>query len=305
MIRQLCRIGLFLCFVSSLGAQSQMKVTTILDTSQMTIGDPNALEVRWAGPNKIERIRFSTEAWDSLPAWSWLDKAAVLHEEKKGEHRYSKRLSFTIFDTLTRSLPKISVRWEEEGEVQTSEIGPLKLEVMPPEMSEEDWAENIPIIKEPLRWEDYRLYLFGVVLLIALYYLYKYYRKTAAKEREQIEQVRVIDPHEEAYIALQRLENENWIEEEKYEPFQRELSRIIRQFLSRKYDIRGMESTTRELIQQLETTSFPQRRAKTVKELLNMADLVKFARAEPPGDYHRRMLLEARQLVEHTNDWRS
>jgi hypothetical protein len=281
-----------------------MEVTTHLDTSQMTIGDRNALEVQWVGPNEIERIRFSTDAWDSLPAWSWLNKAAVLHEEKKGEHHYSKRLSFTVFDTLKKSLPTLSVRWEEEGEMRSTKIGPLHLEVIPPELNEEDWAENMPIIKEPLRWEDYRLYLFGCILLIALYYLYRYYRKTTATE-SPIEKEQLIDPHEEAYIALQHLEDENWIEKEKYEPFQRELSRIIRHFLSRKYDLRGMESTTRELIQQLEGTSFPQRKAKTLKELLNMADLVKFARAEPPGDYHRRMLLEARQLVEQTNHWRS
>jgi hypothetical protein len=35
-----------------------------------------------------------------------------------------------------------------------------------------------------------------------------------------------------------------------------------------------------------------------------MADLVKFAKAEHPGDFHKRMLLEAREIVKMTNDIR-
>jgi hypothetical protein len=113
-----------------------------------------------------------------------------------------------------------------------------------------------------------------------------------------------VDPHERAFIKLQALENKELLEKEEYEEFQVELTHIVREFLSGKYRVPALESTSRELIDKLKGTKFPNKKLPVLRELLTMADLVKFAKAEHPGDFHKRMLLEAREIVKMTNDIR-
>jgi len=288
-----------------LNGQTQMEITARLDTNAMLIGSRNALHIEWSGPNTLERIRIQSSAWDSISGLSWLEEIPVVHEQKKELHRYSKRLPFTVFDTLSIDLPQLVLSWKEKKQNQQIRVGGFTLRVNPPEERAEDWSPNQPIIREPLRWEDYRLYLFGLALLIGLYLLYRYYKNTRVVRDEEQWGEPMLDPHEEAFRALRTLESKEHLREEQYEAFQLELSRIIRQFLSRKYEIAAMESTTREILDQLKKTPFPSDQLPLVKELLSMADLVKFARAEPPGDFHRRMLGSAYQMVEFTNTIRS
>jgi len=271
----------------------------------MLIGDHNALQIEWVGPRELDRIRIRADAWDSIPSLNWLEEAPVVHEIRKNTHRYVKRLRFTVFDTLNRVLPPLDLRWEEEGTTQTLAVQNLHLVVEPPTAQSKDWAPNEPIVREPLRWEDYRLYIFAVAFIVGLYMLYRYYKSTVlVKEAEQLGD-KPLDPHEEAFRALRALEDRGYLESEEYEAFQLELSRIVRQFLSRKFGITALESTTREIVTQLQYTAYPDKQLTLVKELLSMADLVKFAKAEPPGDFNRRMLNRAYHLVDFTNAYRS
>jgi hypothetical protein len=282
-----------------------MEVSARLDSMVMLIGDHNALQIEWVGPRELDRIRIRADAWDSIPSLNWLEEAPVVHEISKSTHRYVKRLRFTVFDTLNRVLPPVELRWEEEGMTQTLAVQNLHLVVEPPTAQSNDWAPNEPIVREPLRWEDYRLYIFAVALIVGLYMLYRYYKRTVlVKEAEQLGD-KPLDPHEEAFRALRALEDRGYLESEEYEAFQLELSRIVRQFLSRKFGITALESTTREIVTQLQYTAYPDKQLTLVKELLSMADLVKFAKAEPPGDFNRRMLNRAYHLVDFTNAYRS
>lgn len=296
---------IWVLFSSCLFAQSKMEVKTHLDSSAMPIAWKNALVVEWNGPHTIERIQIQTNAWDSINGFTWLEEEPVIHEARKNFHTYRKDLPFTVFDTLNQVLPEMEIQWEENDKTRRLTIRGLRLTVYPPEANPEEWAPNLPIVREPLRWEDYRLYIFAVVFLIGLYFLYKYYQKTLLKQEEERFIEKPIDPHEEAYRALRALADKNWLSNENYEAFQLELSRILRQFLARKYEIKAMESTSREIIQQLRQTPFPNDKIRTVRELLSLADLVKFARAEAPQDFHKRMLNRAFQLIELTNEIKS
>jgi len=299
-------IALFLGLtLVNLYGQSDMEVRAQLDSTDMLIGDQNALHIEWSGPHTLDRIQIRSDAWDSVPGLQWLEEVPVVHEKRKDSHRYIKRLPFTVFDTLNQTLPAMELSWEEAGKLQELRIQNLGLRVQPPPTVSEDWSPNEPIVREPLGWEDYRLYIFALALIVGLYLLYRYYKSTVVtREAKQFGDIQ-LDPHEEAYRALRALEELGYLESERYEAFQLELSRIVRRFLSRKYEISALESTTREIIAQLRNTPYPNDQLSTVKELLSMADLVKFAKAEPPGDFNRRMLDRAFHLVDFTNAYRS
>ena len=108
------------------------------------------------------------------------------------------------------------------------------------------------------------------------------------------------DPNEQAFIKLQALENKEYIQKENFEAFQVELTHIIREFLSKRYQIPALESTSKEIIHAMQQTDFQKQKLPVLKELLTIADLVKFAKAEKESDFHRRMLLEAKAIIKDT-----
>jgi hypothetical protein len=88
--------------------------------------------------------------------------------------------------------------------------------------------------------------------------------------------------HERALRALRALKNKGWIETENAEPFYIELSAITRRYIEDRFGIRAPELTTEEFIREAARSTLltgPQQ--DLIKNFLEQADLVKFARFRP------------------------
>jgi len=62
----------------------------------------------------------------------------------------------------------------------------------------------------------------------------------------------------------------------------------------------ALESVSDETMYRLRKTDFPPELLPPLENLLHTADRVKFAKGEPPADYHETALLQVRQLVQQT-----
>jgi hypothetical protein len=283
---------------------AQEGVRVVLDTNQMTIGDHNKLSMLWQEDDRLEDIKVDYIEWDTLKQVELLEEVPLIHRQEQDSHYYKKEIRFTSFDSGQIKLPPIKINWVKDGETRQAQTPPFEIVVTYPNIDTSGLAPIKPIEKEPLKWEDIDGYVYtflGILLLAALIY---FWISSRQKEEELPEATRHVDPHERAFIKLQALENKELLEKEEYEEFQVELTHIVREFLSGKYRVPALESTSRELIDKLKGTKFPNKKLPVLRELLTMADLVKFAKAEHPGDFHKRMLLEAREIVKMTNDIR-
>jgi hypothetical protein len=79
-----------------------------------------------------------------------------------------------------------------------------------------------------------------------------------------------------------------------------QISDTLRAYLGGRYDFNGLESTTDEVLKRLRKVRLPGPLRRDIRDLLNEADLVKFARAEPDPSSCERMLERAFQLVHAT-----
>jgi hypothetical protein len=80
-----------------------------------------------------------------------------------------------------------------------------------------------------------------------------------------------------------------------------ELTRIVRAYIARRYAIPADRQTSREFIAATQShAEFPSAETDRLRALLRLADLVKFAKAEPSRDECDRNLAEARGFVEST-----
>lgn len=107
------------------------------------------------------------------------------------------------------------------------------------------------------------------------------------------------DPYTEASVRLQRLERRNPTGREACKAFYVDLTETLRVYLAQRVGVRALEQTTSEMLaalrRQPEVQEVVLRRLQTV---LQQADLVKFADAEPPPSQSRGLLQDAQGVLD-------
>ena len=74
----------------------------------------------------------------------------------------------------------------------------------------------------------------------------------------------------------------------------------MREYLENRYNISALESSTHEILDDLKKVDFDDRFKDNLSEMLSIADLVKFAKADSTGDINTRILNQAEEFVSTT-----
>jgi len=159
-----------------------------------------------------------------------------------------------------------------------------------------------PILDEPLKAEDF--YPIGYALLgfLALFGIYKLINRTKDPDHE-VEEVEpeIIRPaHEIAFERLDTLKSKELWQQGEIKAYQSELTFAIREYLENRYGIKALENTTDEMLKSLKTVDFDQSHKDDLKDIMTMADLVKFAKAKPGESIHESFMIKAKDLVNNT-----
>ncbi len=106
--------------------------------------------------------------------------------------------------------------------------------------------------------------------------------------------------HEIALEALDRLEASPLLERGEIKPYHIEVSRIVRTYLEGRYRIWALEMITPDVISSLGHAGADPGIRTAFGHFLDACDLVKFAKVRPGDAACRRILADARELVERT-----
>lgn len=147
------------------------------------------------------------------------------------------------------------------------------------------------IKSEPYQFDDFKSYVYwliGALILIGLLLYFFVFKKK--KEEETKEVVPALPPFEEAIQKLKSLDEKLLWQNNKVKQYYSELTQIVRGYIERELKVNALESTTDELVDTL--TDFHQVKSiQTEKEtilklknLLQEADLVKFAKSKPMAE---------------------
>jgi hypothetical protein len=157
------------------------------------------------------------------------------------------------------------------------------------------------IIREGWHWLDFKwLYMAVLVLALILFLLNRPFRRKKRAIRKEEKKLIVRPAHEIALERLQSLRKEALWQRGDVKGFQTALSHIVREYLENRFAIRALESTTGEIIRDLGTQALDDSDREVLRDLLSIADLVKFARAKPDEDIHEQFLDRAVAFVEKT-----
>ena len=210
----------------------------------------------------------------------------------------------TTFALDTAYVPSIPVYFANNGDTTFYASRPIELPVI--SMVTPD-AANIrdlaPILEFPRNiWP----WIIGLLLAAALIAGLIYYLSSRRPLQEEVvirAPVPQLPPYEEALKKLRGLEkNANLKDVHKVKPYYVELTGILRYYLGRRLRINAMESTSKELMHDINhlahTSDLPNEAAYLLRRILHVADLVKFADMHPRPEVGHQAMTETRKVLD-------
>lgn len=141
---------------------------------------------------------------------------------------------------------------------------------------------------EPYTFDDFKMYIYILLAALAIIGFWIYWfviRKR--KVEEDVPTFRVLPPYEEAVFKLNELDEKLLWQNNKVKEYYSELTEIVRGYIERELNVPALEKTTDEIVDMLrdfndaDTLKTSKETIKKLKELLQEADLVKFAKSKP------------------------
>jgi len=211
-----------------------------------------------------------------------------------------KDVYLTAWDSGYYEVPRLAVVYQHMDKSDTlyTPSIPLKVDLLPADTFE--LAPIQSIMEEPRTIEDILthpalLIMIGLAIFTGIFLLIWRRNKGPATPRPEVRR----PPHEIALEKLQLLEASRLWQQGQIKQYHSDLTHIFREYLENRFAIQALEQTTPEILQQL-----PDQLASTfrqqIRELLQTADLVKFAKAKPPEDFHRQAMVAVRAFIEQT-----
>jgi len=160
------------------------------------------------------------------------------------------------------------------------------------------------IEKPPFVIWDYALpagYVLGGLLLLLLgYYMYRRFHKTKQSQEAEADPELLLPPHIAALQALDKIKSEKAWTEGKYKLFYTQVTDVLRKYMERRFDIPAMELSSSEILDFFRKNREAQPVYEQLKQLLMLADFVKFAKFNPLESENQQALNHAYGFVEKT-----
>ena len=148
-----------------------------------------------------------------------------------------------------------------------------------------------------IRWILLALGLGGIA--VGLYYLWRWYQKNRKPEEEPINP-ELLRPADE--VALEKLDEikaaKIW-KDGKIKEYQTDLTDVVREYIGRRFDVHSTEKTSDETLREMKPLIDKDLYTR-LKGMLQLADLVKFAKWHTTPDENEQGLLTAYDFVNET-----
>ena len=278
-------------------------VSASIDSTMLMIGDQTALHlsVTQEANERVEMPVFGETLQDGIEI---VDRSAVdTTTLPDGRLQLSQELTLTSFkDSLFPVAPIAVVSGSD-----TFFTDPMALNVIQP--FEVDSSLAITDIKDIekapiywwgiLRWILLALAVIG--LLVGAYYGVQWYRNHFLKEEEVIEPELLRPADEVALEKLDEIKAQKIWKDGKVKEYQTELTDVVREYIGRRFDVQSTEKTSDETLRAMKPLIDKELFAKLSK-MLQLADLVKFAKWHTTPDENEQALSTAYEFVKETRE---
>ena len=297
-----CILLLAMTFFAAVAFGQQSEVKARLDSTYILIGDYLNVQLSVKAPVATKVLFPAVQPWlpDSIEMIG-VSKIDTLIENDIAA--YKQTVTVTAFDSGSFVFPALPFYSADSVLLGTTNPLPFEVTTVPVDTTLAIKDINLPV-KVPLTFKEvlpYILAVLAVALLVAL--IVFLILRFAKKEKKPKVKVKVVPKEKAHIIALSRLEalriKKLW-EVGEVKAYYSELTDIIRDYMENRWEFGAMEMVTPEIMAELERLNLSAEDRERMREILNTADLVKFAKWQPMPTDHDRCFKDAVGFVQAT-----
>jgi hypothetical protein len=229
----------------------------------------------------------------------------TLINQTNGAYLLQQDITITSFDSGYFAIPPFvfAFKPKNQTEFQATETEAMLLEVRNPVVDlNKDIMDIKAPLKVPLTFAELWPWILAVVLLAAgIWFLFYFLKKR--KKAEPLLQIRrkpVLPPHQIAFDELEKLRAKKLWQTGKIKQYHTELTNIVRTYIQSKFGIHAIEMVTSEILEELDKRTLSAETRQKVRQMLELADLVKFAKEHPLPDEEEKSMNHALDFVKET-----
>lgn len=267
----------------------EISVELSADTNNLLIGQQVRLSLK-VFPGSIRNITFPVFT-DTLGKLEIIELFPIDTIKSNGKiELFKKDFIVTSFDSGSFQVEPLIITYQYDSQndirILPSNVITLNFETISVDTSGMEIKDIKLPIQEPITLEDllfYFIIIFGIFIL--------YYIIIVAFGRKRHKTVKIAPKYDpripadlEALEALQRLDKENLWQKGMYKLYHSNLTDILRVYMHRRYHLNALEMTSNELLDEIKRYESNNAAIQALIEILNIADLAKFAKYEPKSE---------------------
>ncbi len=283
-------------------------VTMIItaDRSEITIADRLNLTIEVLAEDGVDVEM--PEFGQQLEAFAIRNYTTESRVPVGGKYRWRQEYELDIFLSGSYAVPALTTRFVDrrkgEDDVVESSVTTDSFEVTVTPLMEGEFDPTVfRDVKGPVELSISRTWTWlgwaagGLAAAVVLFFLALWLIRRARRPVPEI----IIPPHEWAFEQLQRLADEQLVEQGQVHEFYYRLSMIVRVYIERRFNLRAPEQTTEEFLVEVRRNSLLATRYRDMLgQFLAACDMVKYALYEPQVEEIEQAFNAARDFVDQT-----
>ncbi len=290
-------------------AASSMSIKASTDSATLVMGDRvtvNVEVVKGQHPGTIVDMPQKKHDYYGLEMIEWACDSTDLGN---GRTQLNYHIIFQAFDPMELlTLPPF--RYAAEGDTVSSDI--LTFKVYPvdlsPELGDVNNPDSLTIHPSelpqtlPARWYDFVpdwwiWVVIGILVIALAYVVWMLYKKNGPAI---FTPKKPISPYDLAVQRLASLKDRRLLEQGQTKTYYTDLIDIMRSYLDGRFGINAMEMTSTQILRKLRENKETHLSAAQMEQVLQLADIVKFAAANPTAEEGQRTFNTIAQFLEST-----
>lgn len=285
---------LFLSFVPRALSEDPIQAKAELSNALITIGDPVEYTVTLKSTDTVQIL---SSIHPGFPDGLNIKKTEEFQRKEDGKNVEGKRFTLTSFDLGQYVIDPVTIQYRiGGGEVKTLTTNRVYLTVKSVAEGEEktDIRGIKSVLSMLLRLGPWFLGISVMIAAIAGFMIYRVTRRRGLLRTEE----KKLSAEDEALRLLTELYEGDLLRRGKIKEYHFRLSEILRSYLEKRFEILANELTTYEIYRTLKNKAIDPALREKINDVLEAADLAKFAKWNPEPAKIIEMYQKSKQIVE-------
>ncbi|MGZ4042298.1 MAG: hypothetical protein ACXVO9_03795 [Bacteroidia bacterium] len=303
-------LPLLLFFITVHFHAQEVKVNAVLDSSKIRIGEQVKLDlyVTYNGNQKNLKIEWP-KIGDTLTGKVEVVSVSTIDTTIPDKNDPSiiqnhQQIYVSAYDSGYFAIPGFKFTLNNDtNQVLFTQTLMLEVHTVPTDTSLAKTKDIKTVLNEPFNWKWYINYIYlaiGIILFTVVVILITRYF-TRRQQQKVIEPPKPkIPAHITALAALEKIKQEQVWKEGRVKEYYSSISDAVRLYIEERYNVFALESTTDEIMTAFRSQVIDTESKNKLQQLLQLSDLVKFAKMEPIESEHNFTLQNAFDFVNGT-----